>query len=187
MKKQTKFVKVVTSSKTGNVIPLADVKKTPKPFLGYTWPEYRLAFLISLLVVIGVWIAAISIIRAPRQFSRPVSQTIPAVVEVEAAEPQCDDPISYIRCAGEKLGVANTDIRTMIRISQCESSHNPKAKNRRSSASGLFQITAGTWYSADCMGDKWSFKDSTDCAYKLYQKRGFQPWISSKRCWVENL
>jgi len=106
------------------------------------------------------------------------------VKEVVAQElPFCYDPIACIRDVGEELGVPNQDIMTMIRIAKAESSLNPRAKSPKSTASGLFQIVAGTWYSNDCVGDKWDYEDNTRCAYRIYQKRGFQPWNASKRVW----
>lgn len=106
------------------------------------------------------------------------------VSSVEAHERSfCYDPIACIRDVGEELGVGNQDIMTMIRIAKAESGLRPRAKNPSSSASGLFQIIAGTWYSNDCVGDKWNFEDNTRCAYKLYQRRGFQPWNASKHVW----
>lgn len=103
---------------------------------------------------------------------------------VEASEtPYCYDPITCIRDVGEELGVPNQDILTMIRIARAESSLNPLAKNRNSTASGLFQVIASTWYHYDCVGDKWDFEDNIRCAYKLYQKSGFQPWNASKAVW----
>jgi len=96
---------------------------------------------------------------------------------VEANEtPYCYDPIACIRDVGEELGRDNKTIMTMIRIAQKESGMNPRAKNPKSSASGLFQIIAGTWYSNDCVGDKWNFEDNIRCAYKIQECRGFQPW-----------
>ena len=101
-------------------------------------------------------------------------------IEVKAVDntPQryCDSPIDYIRCSGEDLGKSNKEISVMINIAKKESNMNPLAKNKSSSASGLFQIIAGTWYSNDCIGDKWNFKDNTDCAWKIQGKRNFQPW-----------
>lgn len=109
---------------------------------------------------------------------KPVGRTINVKPkEVEAKEERhCGDAISYIRCSGEDLGKSNKTIMTMIRIAKKESNLNPRAKNPKSTASGVFQITAGTWYSNDCVGDKWNFKDNTDCAWKIQSKRGFQPW-----------
>jgi hypothetical protein len=99
------------------------------------------------------------------------------VGKVEAVEPPfCRDVISCIRDVGEELGRDNNTIKTMIRIARYESNYNPKAKNKNSSASGVFQIIAGTWYSNDCVGDKWNYEDNIRCAYKIQGKRGFQPW-----------
>ena len=28
----------------------------------------------------------------------------------------------------------------------------------------------------DCVGDKWNFKDNTNCAWKIQTQRNFQPW-----------
>lgn len=107
-------------------------------------------------------------------------EVVKQTIEVKAVnnEPKryCDSPIDYIRCSGEDLGKSNKEISIMINIAKKESNMNPKAKNKSSSASGLFQIIAGTWYSNDCVGDKWNFKDNTDCAWKIQGKRDFQPW-----------
>lgn len=112
--------------------------------------------------------------------SRSPSGMIEKVEVVKAAEPQkrsfCNDVVNCIRDVGEELGESNNDIMTMIRISKKESNHNPRAKNRTSSASGVFQIIAGTWYSNDCVGDKWNAEDNIRCAYEIHKHRGFQPW-----------
>jgi len=110
--------------------------------------------------------------------SKPVGQTIEQKVVVNAVEqkPYCKDAISCIRDVGEKLGKSNTEIRTMIRIAQKESHMNPKAKNKTSSASGLFQIIAGTWYSNDCTGDKWNYEDNIKCAWKIQSGVGYRAW-----------
>ena len=95
------------------------------------------------------------------------------------------DPISYIRQKGEELDVPNRDIRALIRIAKCESHYRPTAKNPNSSASGVMQIIAGTWYHYGCTGDKWDFKDNIDCGFKIYEKSGLSPWNASKHCWQE--
>lgn len=53
---------------------------------------------------------------------------------------------------------------------------NPLAKNKRSSARGLFQIIAGTWYSNDCVGDKYNYQDNITCAYKILDGQGLRAW-----------
>lgn len=104
---------------------------------------------------------------------KPTGQTI----QVQAVERAfCNDVINCIRDVGEELGRDNQTIMTMIRIARAESNFRERAKNPRSSASGVFQIIAGTWYSNDCVGDKWIAEDNIRCAYKIQAKRGFQPW-----------
>jgi hypothetical protein len=98
-------------------------------------------------------------------------------VEVKAIEkPFCKDAIGCIRDIGELQGRSNKTIMTMIRIAQKESSMNPLAKNRNSSARGLFQIIAGTWYSNDCVGDKYNYQDNITCAYKILDGQGLRAW-----------
>lgn len=99
------------------------------------------------------------------------------VGEVKAVEIPCDyDPITYIRCSGEKLGKSNKVITTMIRIARAESNLRPRAKNANSTASGIFQIIYGTWNSNDCQGNAFNFVNNIDCAWKIQTARGFQPW-----------
>lgn len=98
------------------------------------------------------------------------------VKPVQAMDRYCDSPIDYIRCSGEDLGKSNSEISTMIKIAKKESNMNPNAKNKTSSASGLFQIIAGTWFSNDCLGNKYDYKDNTNCAWKIQTQRGFTPW-----------
>lgn len=109
---------------------------------------------------------------------KAVEQTkVLEVAKVEAVDtPWCFDAITCIRDVGEELGKDNQTIITMIKIAKKESNLNPREKNKTSSASGLFQIIAGTWYSNDCTGDKWNAEDNTRCAYKIQSKRGYQPW-----------
>lgn len=56
---------------------------------------------------------------------------------------------------------------TALRIGYCESRFNPTAKNRLSSASGLFQFTRTTWENY-CEGDVFDKEDNTICFLELY-------------------
>jgi hypothetical protein len=135
-------------------------------------------------------------------------------IEVKAVEvtptpkPFCKDPISCIRDIGEEQGRSDKQITTMIRIASKEAMCNtkwknaktcvpnngveglgvdPYAKNPKSSARGLFQIVAGTWYSNDCVGDKYNYKDNIICAYKILDGQGLTAWEvcinGSAKCW----
>jgi len=111
--------------------------------------------------------------RTPEALEQKI---IPQVVEVKAEKPFCKDAINCIRDIGEQQGRSNKTIMTMIRIAQKESNMNPLAKNRKSSARGLFQIIAGTWYSNDCVGDKYNYIDNITCAYKILDNQGLYAW-----------
>lgn len=104
------------------------------------------------------------------------------VQEVQATR-FCGDPISYIRCRGEDLGVSNQEIMKLIRIAKCESNFQPNAKNKTSSATGIFQFLWSTWDANRCEGEKWDYVDNINCAYKVYAKQGDTPWHSSIKCW----
>jgi len=141
--------------------------------------KYTLAALVDGIILgalVGLFIAD----NPYKQVKLDSPSGLQTTLEVKAVdnEPQryCDSPIDYIRCSGEDLGKSNKEISIMINIAKKESNMNPKAKNKSSSASGLFQIIAGTWYSNDCTGDKWNFKDNTNCAWKIQTQRNFQPW-----------
>jgi hypothetical protein len=73
------------------------------------------------------------------------------------------------------------------RIIQCESSWNPEAKNKESSAYGLGQFINGTW---EYVQDKWDIEldryNSEDQMYatvRLLEEEGTKHWITSKSCW----
>ncbi len=136
--------------------------------------------------------------RPAIQQIKPVSnQKIELVQVVEAKElPFCETPIKCIRDVGEELKESNEHIMQMIRISKKEAMCNtkysktcvptegksgigidPRAKNPKSTASGMFQIIAGSWYWYDCKGDKWNVEDNTRCAYKIHMaKQKFTDW-----------
>ena len=66
------------------------------------------------------------------------------------------------------------------RIVWRESRNDPRAKNKRSTASGCFQIVRGTWNANQVPGCPWSARYDAMCstltAWNLYQHRGGQPW-----------
>lgn len=68
-----------------------------------------------------------------------------------------------------------------IRIAKCESSLNPRAKNKDSSARGLFQIMQ-SWHKID---EKWLLDPDINIkvAKKLFDEQGTVPWNASKWCW----
>lgn len=59
---------------------------------------------------------------------------------------------------------------TMYRIAMCESSLNPQAQNKTSTAGGLFQFTDPTFKWLKCEGNKFNAIDATKCFVKNYPK-----------------
>ena len=108
----------------------------------------------------------------------------PSAGKVESVQISCEDPIGYVRCKYYKGELTEKEAQTLIAIAKPESGYNPKAKNRRSTASGVFQILAGTWYHHNCIGDKWNFKDNTECAVKVLRSEGVGAWVSSRSQWI---
>ena len=148
------------------------VKSYYKVNRGALWFSF-IAGIIAAIILIN------SLFNAPKTSPQPLEQTI-EVKGVKVAEAQerpfCADVIKCIRDVGEELGRDNKTIMTMIRIAKAESRLNPEAKNPKSTATGVFQILIGTWDSNRCEGERWDFQDNIRCAYKIQEKRGFQPW-----------
>lgn len=61
----------------------------------------------------------------------------------------------------------NVDPETALRIANCESGFNPQAKNKTSSASGLYQFINSTWNNY-CTGDRMNAEDNAQCFMELY-------------------
>lgn len=93
----------------------------------------------------------------------------------------CEHELSIedkIRIASREAGI---DEETAVRIATCESSLNPKAKNKYSSATGLYQWTIGSWrwIGAENAGlDRFSADDSIAMFMKWYPK--YQSWWECK-------
>lgn len=134
---------------------------------------FWLVFLLTLLVF--------GLIRR-YQNSQPLISPAPKeeVIQEQSAAPSvvipCEDAVGYIRCKYYKHEITEGEAKLLIAIAKAESGLNPRAKNRTSSARGLFQIIASTWYQYDCTGDKYDFKDSTDCAVNILRVSGPTQW-----------
>jgi hypothetical protein len=94
----------------------------------------------------------------------------------------------YLQCQAIKGNITHKEAEIMTAIAKAESNLNEKAKNRKSTASGIFQIIASTWYQYDCVGDKWDWKDNTNCAIKIMKRSGFTPWeVYNKKTHLKHL
>ena len=152
----------------------------------YTRDIYRAFFLI-----IGIFVGAISIkwgLWEAQQAAWAESQ-VPMLLS-----PLADTPV-YAREAPEtpkppterELVIAEIervfgdDSAVMKRVAFCESGFNPKAKNPKSSATGVFQIMAGVHgVSPRFLMD---YKVNIAIAKKLFDEQKTNPWISSINCW----
>ena len=100
----------------------------------------------------------------------------------------CFDPIICIRDVGEELGFDNQTIMTAIRIARSESNFNQYAKNKTSTAKGIYQFIDGTWR-AYCLkdGNVYDYEDNIRCFYKVLKTdgvvKGLKHWNASRDKW----
>lgn len=69
------------------------------------------------------------------------------------------------------------DPKVSLRIAKCESNFNEFAKNKRSSAKGVYQFINKTW-KGYCSGDVFDYKANIQCFMKLYKK--YPNWWSCR-------
>lgn len=62
------------------------------------------------------------------------------------------------------------DPNTAMSIAKCESSFNPSAKNKNSTATGIYQFTAPTWKWIKAEGDRTDYKANIREFMKWYPK-----------------
>ena len=114
-------------------------------------------------VLLSVWaiFMALSIVEliTIKNYECPAIHRI--ILVAEARELTIEDLIVSMAKEG---GVSPT---TALRIAKCESSLNPNARNKHSSAKGLYQFLDGTWKNY-CEGDVFNPEDSIKCFIKLY-------------------
>jgi len=122
----------------------------------------------------------------------PIAPVAPVTPEVKEVKPNVPivgnaEMIEIITSNANEFGV-NADI--MIRIAKCESGFNPLAKNSKSTATGIFQFTKGTWEDGvKWRGLTWSLSDrldprkSADMAAWFMAREGFGRWA----CFTDNL
>lgn len=95
----------------------------------------------------------------------------------ESVRIPCEKGVAeYLECLVIKGEITEKQAKIMLAIGKAESGLRERAANSRSSARGVFQIIAGTWYDYDCVGDKYDWKDNTKCAIKIMHRSGFTPW-----------
>lgn len=84
-------------------------------------------------------------------------------------------------------GIYGVNEQVAINIAKCESGLNPEAKNKYSSAKGVYQFIDGTfaYYSEkfSTTGTVLNAKDNIELAMKVMGKYGTSDWEESKKCW----
>lgn len=90
---------------------------------------------------------------------------------------------TIIREAAAKYGV---DAELLLRIAQCESGLNPSAKNRNSSASGLFQFMPSTYRNSPSGAaglSIWDPRANAEAAAFKIANGALRAWNASRHCW----
>lgn len=113
---------------------------------------------------------------------KPLEQKI-EVKQIEAQETPCDyDPITYLRCKGEQLGINEYEITKIISTMKCESGLRADALNKNKN--GTFDIGIGQINDVHAKrisrADRMDFKKNIDFIYTLYQEQGLNPWVCAK-------
>jgi hypothetical protein len=191
------------------------LRKNGKPDLRYSesrkfdnferemfWKHIRAVIGWAIIFAIGANLLYWSIRNAPKTSPTPLGQKI----EVKAVEIPCDaDPLTYVRCRGGELRMPNQEIMKSIRIMKAESrcstkrsktcipfngvsgeGVDPYARNPNSSATGLYQFLWSTWDYYKCEGEKWDWKDSVNCMFKVWKEDGVgwdNHWNASRNKW----
>lgn len=125
-------------------------------------------------------------------FNKPLvspvgSEIIPQVHAQEII--MCEKGVKeYLECKVVNGELTENQGKIMLAIAKAESNLNEKARNPKSTARGVFQIIASTWYNYDCVGDKYNFKDNTNCAIKIMKRSGYTPWeVYNKKSYLKYL
>lgn len=105
----------------------------------------------------------------------------------KAKETETDDVLRAIEKASKQYGVSYD---LMKRIAKCESGFNPNARNRSSTASGLYQHIKATWrghrikMGLDPSLDlRFNAEESAKTAAWSISNGGLRNWDASKSCW----
>ena len=111
-----------------------------------------------------------------------ISRTVP---NVEAKEPppiiqtiQFKDETERIKnLIARKAYEHNVNPDMAVFLAQIESNFNPKARNPRSTAKGIYQWLDGSWRSF-CEGEVFNPEDNVDCAMRVIGEGGISHWLA---------
>ena len=142
--------------------------------------KYNLLFIIT--VIFGFVITRNFLDRlaaSASDFTSPLPETPPIVIEKQVAV-----KVEVIKIPTEPTEIIRTVFKDnpeeAIKVAECESGLNPKAKNGSSTATGLFQIMSSLHGV-----NRTNLQDpliNTLMAKKLYDSSGWWPWLASNGC-----
>ncbi len=72
-------------------------------------------------------------------------------------------------------------------IAKVESNFEPSAKNKFSSAGGIFQWLKSSWKHYNCTGDRFDYKANIKCSLEVMRNYGFSDWDASYNLWFPKL
>lgn len=121
------------------------------------------------------WYDSIELVSPQASFITPVMASEPVTYSIP-----CNDVVGYLLCKNISGELTNKQTEIMIAIAKAESNLKEHIKNRKSTATGIFQIVAPTWYLFECQGYVKNWKDNTDCALKIMKtaRSGYHQWES---------
>jgi len=139
------------------------------------------------------WLAVASIPPAAAQTSPSADAKLARSGAPSSAETQMDTNTTEetadqptAQPAGRGSPTAAQWAKLRARIAWCESRSDPRAVNKASGASGLYQFMPGTWRAVTGLeppASAYSADVQTAAFDKLFALRGTQPWNSSRSCW----
>ncbi len=135
--------------------------------------------------IFGVIIVVMALVYSVASYSIIEGKTISTIIAETTWFPPKIEKLSSVEKLIEywaKESKANA--QQMLKIAQCESDLDPKAKNPKSTASGVFQFVEGTWREK-CRGNVFDASDNVRCAAQLIASGELSHWEESKKCWSQ--
>jgi hypothetical protein len=142
----------------------------------YWYPDHYFNLLGYLLLILLAIMMVVAWMWRDQELISPVPDFIPQAHAEEIVIP-CEKGVAeLLECRAVAGEITFRQAKIMLAIAKAESNLKERAANRHSTARGVFQIIASTWYNYDCVGDKYSWKDNTICAIKIMKRSGYTPW-----------
>ncbi len=138
----------------------------------------------ALIVLLSTTLLSVSVGLAQEKLSNDTPLLSPLVVQAHEPVVVTKTHTKYLTPKTTEQKIAATfgnEADTALKVAKCESSLNPKAVNKTSSARGLFQIMQ-SWHKID---QKWLLNEDINIAvaYQLWLEQGWTPWEASRHCW----